>query len=73
MHWRNKKRGNLTMDLKACFSGYISQQLNISQALISTNGGLTIYAAASFWLASGTILIMQGITNFIMNQKLIRL
>lgn len=47
---------SLTMVLKACETGsYRMNNQNISQILTANNPGLTIYAAASYWRANGSV------------------
>jgi hypothetical protein len=65
--WQNYKTngGNLTVDLKSCFTGYYSERLNISQALTAVNPALTIYAAANFWKYDGTVQDNAGYNKYV--------
>ncbi|MDX6188025.1 hypothetical protein SGQ83_01570 [Flavobacterium sp. Fl-318] len=60
--WRNLVNGeikSLTMVLKSCTTGFLNGN-NISQYLTNLHGGLTIYAAAQNWTASGTVEFTRG-------------
>ncbi|MCD9577070.1 RHS repeat-associated core domain-containing protein [Flavobacterium soyae] len=56
--WRDfvsGKTNSLTMVLKACYSGSLEFQNNISRVLTKQNSGLTIYSASHNWGSDGRV------------------
>ncbi|TQM39469.1 hypothetical protein BC670_0267 [Flavobacterium branchiophilum] len=69
--WQDFKKngGTLTIDLKSCNTGILSNKINISQHLTYLNEGLTIYAPANYWLYNGEIRNNAGYNKFYEGEK----